>query len=53
MASIRVLITDDHAIVRKWIRALLATEPDIEVVGEASNGAEAVTQARCCAPMSF
>lgn len=42
---IRVLITDDHAIVRQGLRALLATEPDIEVVGEASNGAEAVAAA--------
>ncbi len=41
---IRVLITDDHAIVRKGIRALLATEHDIEVVGEARDGAEAVTR---------
>ncbi len=39
---IRVFITDDHAIVRQGLRALLATEPDIEVIGEASNGAEAV-----------
>ena len=50
MASIRVFITDDHAIVRKGIRALLATEPDIEVVGEASNGAEAVRQAQTLRP---
>ena len=42
--SIRVLVADDHAIVRKGIRALLATEPDIEVVGEAENGREAVTE---------
>ena len=34
-SSIRVLVADDHAIVCKGIRALLATEPDIEVVGEA------------------
>jgi two-component system, NarL family, response regulator LiaR len=40
--AIRVLLTDDHSIVRKGIRALLATEKDIEVVGEASNGKEAV-----------
>jgi DNA-binding NarL/FixJ family response regulator len=38
---IRVLITDDHDIVRKGIRALLATEKDIKVVGEAADGAEA------------
>jgi NarL family two-component system response regulator LiaR len=39
---IRVFIAEDHAIVRKGIRALLALEPDIEVVGEAANGREAV-----------
>ncbi len=41
--KIRVLITDDHKIVRKGMAALLATEPDILVVGEASNGQEAVS----------
>jgi NarL family two-component system response regulator LiaR len=47
MASpIRVLITDDHEIVRKGIRALLATKRDILVIGEASDGAEAVAQAQ-------
>ncbi len=44
MTGIRVFITDDHAIVRKGIRALLATERDFEVVGEARDGAEAVAQ---------
>ena len=39
---IRVFITDDHAIVRNGIRAVLATEPDMEVVGEAENGRQAV-----------
>jgi two-component system, NarL family, response regulator LiaR len=48
--NIRVLIVDDHAIVRKGIGALLATEPDIAVVGEAVNGAEAVTQAQTLCP---
>ncbi len=47
---IRVLITDDHAIVRKGIAALLATEPDIQVVGEAADGAEAVAKARALQP---
>ncbi|MDX1523869.1 MAG: response regulator transcription factor [Anaerolineae bacterium] len=42
--SIRILITDDQAIVRKGIRALLATESDLEVIGEAENGQEAVEQ---------
>jgi NarL family two-component system response regulator LiaR len=49
-SPIRVLITDDHSIVRKGIRALLATEPDIEVVGEAGDGAEAATQAQALQP---
>lgn len=47
---IRVLIADDHAIVRKGLCALLATEPGIEVVGEASEGREAISQARKLAP---
>ena len=42
---IKVLISDDQAIVRKGIRALLATESNIEVVGEAENGEEAVSRA--------
>lgn len=40
--KIRVLITDDQAIVRKGIQALLATEAHIEVIGEAENGKEAI-----------
>lgn len=47
---IRVLIVDDHAIVRKGIRALLSTERDIQVIGEASDGAEAVRQAQALHP---
>jgi len=47
---IRVLIVDDHAIVRKGIRALLATERDIQVVGEAGDGAEAIAQAQALHP---
>jgi NarL family two-component system response regulator LiaR len=41
--SLRVLVVDDHAIVRRGIRALLATEPDIDMVGEAENGKEAIS----------
>lgn len=41
---IRVLIADDHLLVRKGIRALLVTESGIEIVGEAGNGKEAVAQ---------
>jgi len=49
-SRIRVLIADDHAILRKGIRALLGTEPDIEVVGETADGLETVTQARALRP---
>jgi len=42
--AIRILVSDDHAIVRKGIRAMLEIVPDIEVVGEAANGREAVTE---------
>jgi NarL family two-component system response regulator LiaR len=49
-SPIRVLVVDDHEIVRKGIRALLATKRDIQVVGEAKDGAEAVTQAQTLHP---
>src|SRR3989304_3529444 len=48
--TIRVLVVDDHAIVRKGIIALLATEPDIQVVGEAADGLEALTKAKHFSP---
>ncbi len=38
MRKIRVLIADDHGLVRSGLRALLSTQPDIEVVGEAEDG---------------
>lgn len=41
--KIRILIVDDHAVVRKGIRALLATEEDLEVIGEAVDGQQAVS----------
>jgi NarL family two-component system response regulator LiaR len=50
IAPIRVLIADDHAILRKGIRALLSTEPDIEVVGETGDGLETVAQAQALRP---
>lgn len=43
---IRILIVDDHGIVRKGTRALLERIPDFAVVGEAGNGKEAVAQAK-------
>jgi two-component system NarL family response regulator len=42
---IRVLVVDDHALFRRGLQMVLEQEPDIEVVGEASDGAEAVTTA--------
>jgi DNA-binding NarL/FixJ family response regulator len=48
--SIRVLIVDDHGIVRRGISALLSTETDIEVLGEATNGAEGVEKAEALRP---
>jgi NarL family two-component system response regulator LiaR len=48
--QVRVLIADDHAIVRKGIRALLTTETDIVVVGEAENGREAVAEVERLSP---
>ena len=41
----RVLLADDHAVVRSGLRAVLDAEPDIEVVAEAADGAEAVQEA--------
>ncbi|MGD8475104.1 MAG: response regulator transcription factor [Anaerolineae bacterium] len=48
--TIRVLVVDDHAVVRKGIRALLAEIECIEVIGEASDGQEAVAQADALGP---
>jgi DNA-binding NarL/FixJ family response regulator len=41
---IRLLIVDDHPVVRDGLRGVFADDPDFEVVGEASNGAEAIAQ---------
>jgi len=48
--SIRVLVADDQSMVRAGFRMLLSGEPDIEVVGEASNGIEAVHKAARLSP---
>ena len=42
---IRILLADDHPVVRDGLAAMLATQPDFEVIGEAGNGAEALTEA--------
>ena len=42
MAKIKVVIADDHAVVREGVRLILSREPDIDIVGEAGNGREAI-----------
>ena len=49
-SPVRVLIVDDHAVVRTGIRLLLAQDPGIEPVGEASSGREAIFEARSLNP---
>jgi NarL family two-component system response regulator LiaR len=49
-SPIRVLIVDDHPIVRDGLRTLMMTKPDMEVVGEASNGREAVSKVQRLQP---
>jgi len=44
--EIRILICDDHAVVREGLRALISTEPDMTIVGEATNGESAVAAFR-------
>jgi len=46
MRSIRVLLVDDHALVREGIRSLLQLQSDIDVVGEAGDGKEAIQKTR-------
>jgi DNA-binding NarL/FixJ family response regulator len=48
--SIRILAVDDHPLFRNGIAALLATQPDMSLVGEASNGREAIQQFRVHRP---
>ncbi len=48
--TIRILIADDHKVVRQGLRLFLRVDPEIEIIGEAKNGAEAVALARQLAP---
>ena len=50
MAKIQVLLADDHAVLRTGLKLLLSAQPDIEVVGEAADGAEAMAKARALRP---
>ena len=48
--AIRVLIVDDHAVVRQGLRAFLQTQDDVEIAGEAADGDEAIRQVRELVP---
>jgi len=48
--NIRILIADDHAVVREGLRALIDVEPEMELAGEAADGIEAVHKARSLQP---
>jgi NarL family two-component system response regulator LiaR len=48
--AIRILIVDDHAVVREGLRGLITSEPGMDVVGEAVDGTEAVQEARSLQP---
>lgn len=48
--QVRVLIVDDHAVVREGLRALITSEPGMEVIAEAVDGAEAVSKSRALNP---
>lgn len=48
--TIRILITDDHAVVREGLRTLISSEPGMTIVGEAVDGVEAVLKARSLRP---
>ena len=50
MSVLRILIADDHTLVRSGMRALLQTEEDLEVVGEAATGEQVVTMATTLQP---
>jgi len=49
-SRLRVVLADDHAILRKGLRAILDAEPDLEVIGEAGNVQDAVALSRCLQP---
>ncbi len=49
-APVRILLADDHALVRRGVRLILDNEPDLSVVAEASDGAEAVELAKADPP---
>ena len=50
MNKVRVLIADDHSVVRAGLSMLIASQPDMEVIGEAGDGAETIAKATATKP---
>ena len=50
MESLRILLVDDHLLFRKGLAQLLNAQPDLEIIGEAADGLEAIEQARLLQP---
>jgi NarL family two-component system response regulator LiaR len=50
LVSIRIVLADDHSVVRQGLKMFLSLDPEFEVVGEAENGAQAVELARSLNP---
>ncbi|MFN8465626.1 MAG: response regulator transcription factor [Caldilineaceae bacterium] len=50
MSKIRVMLVDDHAMLRAGLQMAVSSQPDMEVVGQASNGREVLEQAQSCRP---
>ena len=50
MKKLRILLADDHKIVREGLRLLINSQPDMQVVGEAANGREVLVKARDLKP---
>jgi DNA-binding NarL/FixJ family response regulator len=50
MASVRLVLVDDHEVARRGIRSVLRGDPTLEIVGEAVDGEEAVEKARALRP---
>jgi len=48
MERIKILVADDHPLIRDGLRTLLSTEPDLDLVGEAVDGVEAVEKTDVC-----
>jgi two-component system, NarL family, response regulator NreC len=50
MVKLRILLVDDHTVLREGLKLLIESQPDMEVVGQASDGREAVRQVKLCQP---